>query len=135
MNVAAGRIQAGGHWSALSRLPLSPASWELFQNSIWATATGASVAFVQTSVNQAAVACALERYRLANGTYPEALDQLVPAHLPTVPRDAVSGRPIIYQRLDDSSFILRGVGSNELDDRKSKSSDDWLWMYPTPASK
>jgi len=55
----------------------------------------------------------------------------VPAFLARIPRDAVSGRPMIYQPGGDGSFILRGVGPNGVDDRKKKPSDDWLWTYST----
>ena len=84
-------------------------------------------------MNQAIVACALERFRLANRVYPETLEQLVPALLPRIPHDAVSGRPIIYQPPGEASFILRGVGPNGTDDRKKPVSDDWLWTYSTNA--
>ena len=77
------------------------------------------------------IACALERFRLVNKVYPETLEQLVPTLLARVPHDAVSGRPMIYQLVGDGSFILRGVGPNGTDDRKNKSSDDWLWTYST----
>ena len=35
------------------------------------------------------------------------------------------------------SFLLRGVGPNGIDDRKTKGSDDWLWTYSTntPSAK
>jgi len=104
---------------------------DLLQQPIWATPTPASIAFVQTSVNQATVACALERFRLANRVYPETLDPLVPAFLARIPHDAVSGRPLIYQAVDRGTFILRGVGPNGTDDRKKKNPDDWLWTYST----
>ena len=134
VDAAAGRIQQAMNWSDLSGLPLDSPSRELLQQSFWWGANPASVAFAQTSVNQAIIACALERFRLANGVYPDTLEQLVPALLARVPHDAVSGRPIIYQPPANGSFILRGVGPNGIDDRKNKCSDDWLWTYPTNAS-
>ena len=113
-------------------MPIQPAV-----RSRWGAANPASVAFAQTSVNQAIVACALDRYRLRHGVCPETLEPLVPAFLASVPHDAVSGRPIIYQHIGENSFILRGVGPNGLDDRKNKLSDDWLWTYSTntPAAR
>jgi len=57
----------------------------------------------------------------------------VPALLPRVAHDAVSGRPMIYQLVGPTSFTLRGVGPNGIDDRKLASSDDWLWTYSTNA--
>ena len=136
--MAAGRIQQAMNWSDLEGLPLDSPSRELLQQGWWwGAANPASVAFAQTSVNQAIIACALERFRLANRVYPETLDQLVPALLARVPPDAVSGRPIIYQPVTGGSFILRGVGPNGTDDRKSATYDDWLWTYPTntPSAK
>jgi hypothetical protein len=133
VDVAAERVQQANFWSDVNGLPLDSPSRELLQQWLWWGANPASVAFVQTSVNQAIVACALERFRLSNGTYPEALDKLLPELLNRVPRDAISGRPIIYQPGEGRGFILRGVGPNGTDDRKSPSSDDWLWTYPTNA--
>ena len=44
-------------------------------------------AYTQAAADTAAIACALERYRLANGHYPESLDSLVPqAHQPLAAR-------------------------------------------------
>jgi hypothetical protein len=127
----AGRIRPVNNWSEVNGLPLDSPSMDLLQQPIWATPNPASIAFVQTSVNQATVACALERFRLANRVYPETLGPLVPAFLDRIPHDAVSGRPLIYQAVDGGTFILRGVGPNGTDDRKKKNSDDWLWTYST----
>jgi hypothetical protein len=128
---AAGRVQQPLNWSELNELPLDPAIRELLQQSLWWGANPETVAFAQTSVNQAILACALERFRWVNSVYPDTLEQLVPALLDRIPRDAISGRPMIYQPGGDGSIILRGVGPNATDDRKNKASDDWLWTYPT----
>jgi len=137
VDVAAGRVQPANNWSDLNGLPLDSPSMELLQESFWWGSNPASVAFAQTSVNQAIVACALERFRLATSVYPESLEQLVPPVLDRVPHDAVSGRPLIYQPGGGGSFILRGVGPNGTDDRNKKVSDDWLWTYSTntPSAK
>jgi hypothetical protein len=136
VDVAGGRMQSAMNWGDLNDLPLDQSSSQLLLQWVWGVNPGL-VSFAQTSVNQAIVACALERFRLTNGVYPETLDALVPALLPRIPNDAVSGRPIIYQRGEDGSYMLRGVGPNGVDDRKSKTSDDWLWTYSTntPAVK
>ncbi|MCX6925919.1 MAG: hypothetical protein NT154_22340, partial [Verrucomicrobia bacterium] len=137
VDIAAGRIQPTVNYSDLEGLPLDSPSQELLQQSSWWGPNPASVAFAQTSVNQAIIACALERFHRANNVYPETLDQLVPAPLARVPRDTVSGRPMIYQPVTETSFILRGVGPNGTDDRKNTPSDDWLWTYTTntPSAK
>jgi ABC-type transport system involved in multi-copper enzyme maturation permease subunit len=131
VDVAAGRIQLAMNWSDLSGLPLDVQSTELFQQMAQWGANPGFVPFAQTSLNQAIIACALERIRLTNKVYPATLEALVPALLHTIPNDAVSGRPMIYQPLENGTYILRGVGPNGIDDRKNKSSDDWLWTYST----
>jgi hypothetical protein len=131
VDFATSRIQPANNWSDLNGLPLDSTSTELLQQSSWWVANPGVVAFAQTSVNQAIIACALERFRLLNGVYPETLEQLVPVLLDRIPRDAVSGRPMIYQPGENGNFILRGVGPNGIDDRKNKASDDWLWTYST----
>jgi hypothetical protein len=73
----------------------------------------------QTMVNEAQIVCALERYRLANGEYPESLD-------------IIGGEPLIYRRTADGSFLLYSIGWNEKDDGgKSGGTDytkaDWVW--------
>jgi len=132
-----GRFSQANNWPDVNGLPLDSASTELFQQNVWWGATPATVAFAQTSLNQAVIACALERFRQLHGAYPRTSEELVPALLPRIPHDAVSGRPVIYQTLEDGGFILRGVGPNGTDDRKSPSSDDWLWTYSTntPSAK
>jgi hypothetical protein len=95
----------------------------------------------QTSVDLARVACALERYRLANGQFPDALDSLTPKFIAKLPHDVINGQPLIYRRADDGQFILYSVGWNETDDggkvglTKNGSLDwskgDWVWHYPT----
>jgi len=94
----------------------------------------------QTSVGLARVACALDRYRLAHGAYPEKLDSLTPQFLSQLPHDVINGQPLKYHRTDDGQFVLYSVGWNETDDggqvgltakgdhdwRKG----DWVWRYP-----
>lgn len=99
-------------------------------------------AVAQTAADQAALGCALERFRLAHGHYPESLDTLVPSLVPRLPRDIVSGEPLKYRRNVDGQFLLYSVGWNETDDGgaaiasrdKSGSPDfvrgDWVWRYP-----
>jgi hypothetical protein len=92
----------------------------------------------QTDANEAAVACALERYKLANGNYPETLDSLAPRFMETVPHDIIGGEPLKYHRTDDGKFLLYSVGWNETDDGGQDSpktgnnpadysKGDWVW--------
>jgi hypothetical protein len=98
-------------------------------------------AFAQTSVDLAALACALERYRLAHGQFPDSLEALVPGLIPTLPRDIINGEPLHYRRTQDGRFVLYSVGWNETDDggvlgagEKENSVDystgDWVWQNP-----
>jgi hypothetical protein len=97
----------------------------------------------QTSVDQARVACALERYRLANGQYPETLEALAPKFVAALPHDLINGQPLKYHRTENGRFILYSVGWNETDDggkvalnkRGTPEVDqgDWSWRYPDPS--
>ncbi len=95
-------------------------------------------AFAQVNVDEATLACALERYRLANGKYPDTLDALVPQFIQTVPHDVINGDPLHYRLADDGGFGLYSVGWNGRDDggnvvmlKNGKSQDitkgDWAW--------
>ncbi len=102
----------------------------------------------QTLVNEAQVVCALERYRLAHGEYPEALDALVPQFIEKLPHDIIGGQPLHYRRMADQpsqssgsasgKFLLYSIGWNETDDggvdsppAKNGGTDyaqgDWVW--------
>jgi hypothetical protein len=92
----------------------------------------------QVAADEALLACALERYHLAHGQYPDRLDVLAPEFLPTLPHDLIGGESYKYHRTADS-FVLYSVGWNETDDggqvgMKGKSTDisqgDWVWGMP-----
>jgi hypothetical protein len=97
-------------------------------------------AIVQAELDQARVACALERYRLAHGQYPETLDGLAPHFIGQLPHDIINGEPLHYRRVENDKFVLYSVGWNETDDggetafRKAGAVDrekgDWVWQYP-----
>ena len=98
------------------------------------------VALSQTGVNEALVACALERYRLANQKFPGQLDELSPSCLDTVPNDVVSGNSMKYRRVAEGRFVLYSVGRNEKDDggktvlNPQTKAPDWMqgdWVWPS----
>jgi len=65
------------------------------------------------------VAVALERFHLAEGSYPLSLAELVPTYLDEVPLDAFTGRQTLTYRLSPPSgreFLLYSFGPNGLDD-------------------
>jgi len=90
-----------------------------------------TLAHNQTLVNEAQIACALERYRLANGGYPESLDALMPQFIQKLPHDIIGGQPLHYRRTDNGKFLLYSVGWNETDDGGTASDKmdqgDWVW--------
>jgi hypothetical protein len=86
----------------------------------------------QTLANEAQIACALERYRLAHGEYPETLDALVPQFIEQLPHDIIGGQPLRYHRTNDGKFLLYSVGWNETDDGGRDggidfTQGDWVW--------
>ena len=97
-----------------------------------------TTAYTQTLVNEGQVACALERYHLAHGEYPETLNALVPQFIGNIPQDVI-GQPFHYRRTPDGKFLLYSIGWNETDDggqpsphgkngyRTDYTSGDWVW--------
>jgi hypothetical protein len=86
---------------------------------------------VQSLVNEAFIACGLERYRLTHGQYPESLDALVPQFAAKLPHDIIGGQPLKYHRTAEGRFVLYSVGWNEKDDGgvagKAVEEGDWVW--------
>ena len=94
-------------------------------------------AAAQTATDQAAVACARERYRLANSQFPENLQALLPRFITHLPNDVITGESFKYRRTDDGRFVLYSVGWNEKDDGGvpgktmfDETEGDWVWEYP-----
>jgi hypothetical protein len=103
----------------------------------------------QTGINLALVACALERFRMAHGHFPETLEPLAPEFLEKLPHDIINGEPLKYRLTSDGCFILYSVGWNEKDDggtypgpdapnirgirdlnKYHPETGDWVWSYP-----
>ena len=90
----------------------------------------------------AGVACALERYRIAHGQLPEALDAVAPQFIEKIPNDVIDGKPLRYRKNSDGSYILYSIGWNQTDDggkvvfktdsptQVDYTQGDWVW--PTP---
>ena len=92
---------------------------------------------VATITDQARLACALERCRLARRAYPETLAELAPEFIPAIPAEIVNGEPYRYRRADDGSFLLYSVGTDLRDDDgvidpklSASKQADWVWRYP-----
>jgi hypothetical protein len=95
----------------------------------------------QVLADEAALACALERYRLANGKLPETLEALAPKFIKTIPNDILSGSPLKYERVGDSEFVLSSVGwaarsegetRFPADERPKDRPGDWIWHSAAP---
>jgi hypothetical protein len=105
----------------------------------------AKSARMQTYADAARVACALERYRLANGQLPGTLEPLIPRFVDVIPNDVIDGKPLRYRRNSDGGYVLYSVGWNQTDDggqagwtseNKQETSGiditkgDWVWLMP-----
>lgn len=132
-DIAHNRFRPLDDWDVINGLPVDSEITHLFQQSYWMGSPINLVSFAQTAANQAIAACALERYALAQGQYPDAIAPLVPSLLTKIPTDVVSGRSLFYRTSTNGSYTLYGVGPNELDENGKRSSDDWVWAYPTNA--
>jgi len=90
-------------------------------------------ALSQTEVSQALIACALERYHLARGEFPENLHALVPQFLDKIPLDVIGGQPPHYRRAADGTFALYSTGWSGQDHGGSRGQSpqsmegDWVW--------
>lgn len=96
-----------------------------------------SYAYGQTLLDQARLGCALERHRLANGSFPASLDALAPGLIPEVPRDVMNGLPFHYRTDANGGYTLYSVAMNLQDeggksDRNAvaKQQPDWVWSVP-----
>ena len=135
-NKLAGELAGGGMSPILHHL--------LFARMLVPALSGAyqKTALSQAFLDEAGIACALERYRLANGSLPETLDALSPRFIETIPHDVVDGGALHYRKTGDGQFVLYSIGWNEKDDGgavvMNKNGDvvevaqgDWVWpAYP-----
>ena len=103
-------------------------------------------AYTQCLVDQATIACALERHRIDKGAYPDSLAGVTLANGKPLPMDALSGKPMGYRKTDYGKYALWCVGFDGKDDggRRvldatkpdgTKFSDknykgDWVWDFP-----
>ena len=96
-----------------------------------------TVGLTQTRVNEAVLACALERYRLANGHFPFSLEELNPGFIQRIPRDLMTVGSLHYALKENGRFTLYSVGWNERDDGGTVAKNsggqpdtehgDWVW--------
>lgn len=93
---------------------------------------------IQTTLDHARIACALERYYIANQTYPASLQDLVPQYIQRLPHDLTTGGPVKYQRTSNGFYKLHSAGWDAKDDGgkptptapKPNETWDWVWQFP-----
>src|SRR5207244_11263396 len=71
---------------------------------------------MQAYVDEARVACALERFHLANRKFPESLDALAPRFMEKTADDVIDGKPLRYRPKPDGGYVIYSVGWNKTDD-------------------
>lgn len=90
-----------------------------------------TLARTQTRANEALLACTLERYRLAQGQYPDSLAALTPRFVEQRPHDLIGGEPLKYRRINGAGYLLYSVGWDEKDNGgvpgKTSEEGDWVW--------
>ncbi len=103
---------------------------------------------VETARRVVVTAIALKRFQLQHGKLPDALGELTPEFLPTVPIDPFDGKPLKYQPDPDGTYLLYSVGPDGKDDggdptnptASSGSNDYWQsdyardWVWPQQAT-
>ena len=104
------------------------------------------VIFRHTQVNQAIIACALERYRIEKESYPDSLDAVRLADGKPLPLDPINEKPMGYRKTTDGRYALWSVGFDGKDDggkrtlnekkpentqfHKADYVGDWVWDFP-----
>jgi hypothetical protein len=63
----------------------------------------------------AQVGLAIERYRLATGSLPKTLAEIVPVYLDAIPKDPFDGKDLRYKKLE-AGFVVYSIGEDESDD-------------------
>ena len=102
--------------------------------------------FQQVVHDQAVIACALERYRIEKGSYPDSLDGVRLLDGRPLPLDIINGKPMGYRKTANGKYALWSVGFDGKDDNgkrgvfDNKSTvrllsgkdyvGDWVWDYP-----
>lgn len=117
----------------------SKVPWNIYPHFMVPAFQPSKYARAQTGLDFTRLACALERYRILHGNYPEMLDALAPQFIVTIPHDIINGRPLNYRRTNDGTYLLYSVGWDGKDDGgvpekptswPIKKEGDWVWMFP-----
>ncbi len=105
-----------------------------------------AVVYAESVVNQAIAACALERYRIEHGAYPDTLEAANRPGENSIPLDIISGKPMGYRKTPDGRYALWCVAFTGKDNggkralnkenpertafRNPDYPGDWVWDFP-----
>lgn len=91
---------------------------------------------VQIQLNLAQVACALERYRLANGAFLASLETLVPDFLVAIPCDPITHKSIGYRLASPDNYVLTCTAIKSVSKNANPPDDIWTWkrLLPRPSA-
>jgi len=130
-------------WDAVTLAIKGNAPWAFYTRSLFTSVRPRFYSGVQTAVDSARIAVALEHYRHLHGEYPETLAAAASLLPGPMPHDLITGQPLHYRRTAGGNFLLYSVGWNGRDDggvpsdynnshQKWGSDDvaDWVWMFP-----
>jgi len=101
-------------------------------------------AYAQVEIDEARIACRLERFHLDHGSYPASLADLAPAYGTELPHDVMNGEPYHYKVLPDGTYLLYSVGWDQVDDGGKEAASqyhyyaidaDWVWHNHPHAKK
>jgi hypothetical protein len=95
----------------LTRMTMIYTSLLLPAGSFGITATAREISYQQA----ADAGIAIELYRRENGSLPEALTDLAPRYLPSVPLDPYTGKPMLYLK-SEKGVTIYSVGKNKVDE-------------------
>lgn len=106
----------------------------------------ARAVYADNLIQQAIIACALERFRLDQGSYPSTLEAVRLASGNPLPLDPISLQPMHYRPDPDGGYTLWSVGFDGRDDGGQRQVDgsssgatrfhdsaflgDWIWHLP-----
>lgn len=109
------------------------------------TSISSNIVYSQCMLKQAVAACALERYSLDHGKYPDTLAEAFGKEK-VAPQDVLSGKAVGYRKTNEGRYALWSIGFDDKDDggkrvldaknpestkfRDVKYVGDWVWDYP-----
>lgn len=92
--------------------------------------------FSQTALQMGVIACALERFKVGEGKYPQQLQELVPRFLEQLPRDPHGKGSTYRYSPSESRYVLYSLGQDQDDDggrgeifgaETLENLPDWAW--------